>query len=31
MPHCPPDGRFLAEMIPDARYLEFLAAYMANR
>jgi 3-oxoadipate enol-lactonase len=26
----PADGRFLAETIPDARYLEFLAAHMAN-
>lgn len=26
----PADGRFLAEMIPGARYLEFLAAHMTN-
>jgi 3-oxoadipate enol-lactonase len=26
----PADGRFLAETIPDGRYIEFLAAHMAN-
>lgn len=26
----PADGRFLAETIPDARYVEFVAAHMAN-
>lgn len=26
----PADGRFLADTIPDARYVEFLAAHMAN-